>query len=1467
MTIAIQSALVRIWSTDGQVIGSGFLVTHSHVLTCAHVVNSALGHSQFSKPEMPVSIDFPFVAPRQMKTAVVHFWLPKQNDETGDIAGLELVESAPEGTLPIRLVTASDVWKHPFRAFGFPVNHDNGLWASGVLRDRKVNGHVQIEDTKTPGIRVQPGFSGAPVWDETLHGAVGMIVTAERRAENKIAFIIPASILVESWPDLRIWTMPPNPYRGLKAFDQEDADLFFGREQFVEQLQTAVTHKPFVAVIGPSGSGKSSVVFAGLLPKIDKETAVVSFRPSSQPFRALADALMTLWQPDLQGNARLDEARILADKVASSERQLVEVINDSLRRDVDHSRLLLVVDQFEELYTLCPEPQIRSAFADCLLTAVQSQAQQNQVSFTFLMVMRADFMGRATEDRLLSQALQNATYILGPMTREELATAVEKPAQTAGVQFELGLVTRILDDVGNEPGNLPLLEFALTLLWEQQKNSLLAHAAYEAIDHVEGALAQYAERQFASLNSQDQGQARFVFTQLIQPGRSTEDARRQATLSEIGEGNWDLIIKLADARLIVTNRRETGEEIAEIVHEVLIRRWKRLQEWMNEERRFREWQERLREAMRQWKAANKDEAALLRGSLLAEAEGWLQERDVQLQSPEERVFIEKGVIFRESVHLTQIRRRNAVLAASLIVTVLFVVLGLFSYGQSQDLAVEGTRAAENEGTAVANAHLANAESTRAFENEGTAVANSMALATEVYIRQQAEEEAISAQLISEAESERAEREALLSRSRELAAVSLSILDEDAELSLLFALEAVETAQTMQSEEALRRALVASRVRYRFPGRANNTQGLAWSPDGSMLAISDPEKSLTIWDVADQQVLKSITVDTNSYLSTIEWSPKQEFIALLLSNNKLVVWNLLEGEIKLEIEGYTDSIDNLIWSPEGDRLVFTGCTLLEEEEISCSESDIYMLAIEINEEPILIDRVECNDDRGICRIHDISWDPDGTYIAAGLSDGTMWLWDTRRNADTAQRIDFAEFGIYSLDWQPNGQNIALMGYELLRIWNPVTERVEKTAPTYVSGSLSTANVEWSYDGHWLLYNDQNHKIRMWEPDTGEMYLLTGHADKIEAIQWQPHGNLLASASHDGEVLIWDTGINRDSSMTVLKRGLAYWVNSVDWHPSSQILAFDHYGLELWNVNTKEWITINDARPYEAVVWSPEGDRLAFASSDNSIHIWNMVEREEILILTGHTDIILDIDWNPDGSQLVSASGDHTVIIWDTGSGARIKTIKPDGQENRGNIPGCVDWSPDGKFLAFSLAQPELWIWNVSQNIGNKIEVSERDLVYDVAWNPNGTQIATASGDLKVWDSITGSLVFTNFGSDQPFVDVKSVAWHPDGYHIAFGDTGGMIRTWDTKSHQSSLLSGHQGEVISLAWSPNGNLLASGSRDFTARVYLTNINDLIALGKEHISWYVFPNGERFQRTILLEENEQYLGESITEETFDP
>ncbi|NET47732.1 MAG: hypothetical protein F6K09_03205 [Merismopedia sp. SIO2A8] len=443
------------------------------------------------------------------------------------------------------------------------------------------------------------------------------------------------------------------PYRGLSQFNEQDAEFFFGRERFIfgeEQSKTgllkAVHTQPLVAVIGSSGSGKSSVIAAGLIPQLRLEGnwLIDIFRPTSKPFQKLASALIQWLEPNLSNTGQSIEAGKITKSIIQGHLTLSQVVSDILRIN-SGKRLLLVIDQFEEIYTLCSSEK-QYQFINLLLDAI------NVGNLALVLALRADFYGYVLSHRPFRDALQRFTpQLLSSMNRKELQSCIEKPLEKSGVSLEAELTQRILDDVGEEPGNLPLLEFALFELWNNQQNGKLTHSIYDKIGGVKKAIANHAEKVYGQLNEIQQKQAQYIFTQLVCPGRGTEDTRRLATRSEIGVENWDLVNHLANyreystdyqARLLVTGWDEgKNENTIEIIHEALILEWKRLQAWMTEDRKFRTWQESLRFLIQSWENSGRDKNALLRGLLLVEAKTWLKQRALNISAPEKE-FIQKS---------------------------------------------------------------------------------------------------------------------------------------------------------------------------------------------------------------------------------------------------------------------------------------------------------------------------------------------------------------------------------------------------------------------------------------------------------------------------------------------------------------------------------------------------------------------------------------------------------------------------------------------------------------------------------------------------------------------------------------------------------------------------------------------------------------------------------------------------------
>ena len=420
------------------------------------------------------------------------------------------------------------------------------------------------------------------------------------------------------------------PYRGLFNFSPNDAKFFFGRDVFIEELFTAAKNNSFIPLSGASGSGKSSLILAGLVPKLEQtgNWKFTHFRPGNEPFHALAKALLPLFQPDLNGTEQLKQSRQLAEYLIEGSVLLKDVFAQ-IESNCPNYRVLLIADQFEELFTLCADKKVRQSWLDLLLACFQYTPPNLQLPPVLVATMRADFLGNALAYRPLADILNADIQLVGAMNREELLEVIEKPAAIMGVKFEFGLAERILDDVKNEPGNLALLEFALTELWDEKTGELLTHAAYEKIGKVEGALSKYAEAVYLKLSPTEQEQARQIFIQLVNPDEDNNHTRRRVYREQIGEANWDLVIRkggLADSRLVVTNRSSDERETLEVVHEALIRHWTKVQGWLNQDRLNLSKQREIEDAALYWDKSGKKADYLVSNKRLREAKDFQKEQ-------------------------------------------------------------------------------------------------------------------------------------------------------------------------------------------------------------------------------------------------------------------------------------------------------------------------------------------------------------------------------------------------------------------------------------------------------------------------------------------------------------------------------------------------------------------------------------------------------------------------------------------------------------------------------------------------------------------------------------------------------------------------------------------------------------------------------------------------------------------------
>jgi len=475
-----------------------------------------------------------------------------------------------------------------------------------------------------PGAELTPCFLFLSTWIDLRGGPDGLVAAEALDALDRAIEARAAPPLHED-SDFR--TVEHSavicPYRGLQIFREEDTAFFAGRNAFVSHLFDFTRGKDLVAVVGPSGSGKSSVVQAGLLPRLRRNLPpadtwdAVTFTPGKDPWHRLASALIPLLEPGMTETDQLTEAQKLGKRLGAGDARLDAVISRVIQKSNGTGRLLLVADQFEELFTLTPASDQRP-FARTLLSAL------GNAPFSLLITLRADFYGQMIAlDREMSDRLPPAQLNIGALTQAELRESIVAPASLVGLEFEPGLVDRILAEVGSEPGRLPLVEFALTELWQRREANKVTNKAYDDIQGVTGALARRAETEFESLTPEEQTAARHLFSRLVRvarPEEGAEDTRQRADLSDADTVEKSVAYRFAGSRLVVVGTTQAGASTVEVAHEALIRSWERLRIWLNEDREFLLWRQRLDQAFLDYLRHGHSEEYLLSGAQLREAE-------------------------------------------------------------------------------------------------------------------------------------------------------------------------------------------------------------------------------------------------------------------------------------------------------------------------------------------------------------------------------------------------------------------------------------------------------------------------------------------------------------------------------------------------------------------------------------------------------------------------------------------------------------------------------------------------------------------------------------------------------------------------------------------------------------------------------------------------------------------------------
>ena len=1208
------------------------------------------------------------------------------------------------------------------------------------------------------------------------------------------------------------------PYKGLNYFDEADADLFVGREgltvKLVERVLSLISSREverFLAIVGASGSGKSSLVRAGLVSALRWNKACTDWHihvltPTPHPLESMATTLTP------QSNS-VTTITTLIDDLAHDPRSL-QIFAKRIVGSKNGSRLLIVVDQFEEVFALCRSEEERASFIANLLTAASEVDGPTVVVIT----LRADFYAHCAGYIQLRGALAKQQDYMGAMNEDELRRAIEEPPRRSRWEFEPGLVDLLLHDVGHEPGALPLLSHALLETWQRRRGRTLTLSGYASSGGVRGAIAETAETVYSDqFTHEQQIIARRIFLRLTELSDeiSATDTRRRAKFNDLilkpeeAASTHMVLNALADARLIITS-----EDSAEVAHEALIREWPTLRGWLEDNREGLRLHRQLTEAAQEWMATRREREMLYRGIRLAQARELASSHEADMNELEreflqasiqasERELAERETQRQRELELQRQRAEEHVQAANRLRLRNRFILAIASISLILALLAWRFSLQSNENAAQAQKNLSVAQA-----NAATV----------------------------EAERQRAEREGRFARAREWAVAALNNLNVDPELSILLALQAVnETTETDQlvlpeAENALHQSLLASHVRFTIPAHTDRVAGIAYSPDGKRLATAGQDGTAKVWDVSSGEEIFSIDIAQQGRVNAIVYNADGRRLATASDNGKAQIWDALTGKELLTLHGHTDEVWSVAFSPNGKHVATASIDGTAKIWNANTGELILMFASQVG-----------------C-VGSVAFSPDGIRAVTASCDNSLAkVWDINSGQELLT-VSTPEDEFTNAIFSPDGAQVAFGNY----IWDAVTGKL--LFP--LSGHTNIVhNVVYSVDGKRLATTSRDRTVRVWDAATGEELLtLWGHKAPVYPVAFSSDGKHLATGDEAGVVRIWD--ITPDQELLMLTNPTGTEVGRILFSPdgSHLFVAYEYTSsggsfpgspglVRILNVTAgEEILTLPDLNIIVGqMAVSPDGSLLAASTRDPTPKVWDAATGREVLKLWGHTGNVFGIAFSPDGKHLATGSPeDNTAKVWDVATGEVLITLT-------GHEDGVfsVAFSTDGTRLATTSWDRTAKVWDLASGQVVSTLTGHTDDVNDVAFDPNGNYIATASrdGTARLWDPATGQELFTLRGHTST---VSALNISPDGTRLATASTDGTVKLWETATGK---------EVVTLpgnptvAFSPDGTRLATGSRGpkerGLLRLYLLKIEDLMALARSRVT-----------RSLTTDECQKYL-----------
>jgi WD40 repeat protein len=1175
-----------------------------------------------------------------------------------------------------------------------------------------------------------------------------------------------------------IWRQ--SPFRGLEAFEFEHAAIYFGRgalvakatEQLASQMRAGTA---FLLVSGASGSGKSSLVNAGLIPPLMKPQRIqgaaiirrLAFRPSQGGNDVILGLVEALTQkpssPDIGLPELLGPGQSAAD-LAKHLRAAVDepgfAFSGALGRVTQQGRasgrvlayeeakLILAIDQLEELFTATGIPtQDQRLFIRLLGGLARSRA------VWVVATIRSDFWHRAAEiPELIALCAGNGRIDVAAPSQAEILEMIRNPALMAGLSFgvhgrtHLGLDAVLAQDAASEPGVLPLLSFTLEALYAEdvQKSGghVLSHATYENLGGLEGAITKRADEVVASLPETTRKALPRVLRSLATVSGGERIAAARSVPRDtfaLGSDARAIVDALTKERLLVASS-EGAVPTVRFAHEALISNWGRARNQLIADRRDLETRALVERQQARWAAAPPESrrALLLRDPDLANAID-LDKRWGDELPPQFRDFVARSVAAAQAA----LRRRRALIAA-----VIFCLAGLTmaSFG-----ALYIAEAQRNQALITQSKTLA--------QNSSTAVADG---------------------------------NAALGVSLALAGLPQQINTPDRPF-------------VSAAEYALEDAFDSRRDRFILSGHTGTVWSAAYSPHGERVVTASDDNTARVWDAATGATIAVLKGHEGRVWMAV-FSPAGNRVATASDDKTARIWDAATGATIAVLQGHQGAVSAVAFSPDSKRIA------------TASDDDTARIWNGTTGELIAVLRGH----RG--PVNSVAFSPDGTTVVTASADDTARLWNAADGAPIATLQGHRGF-VDSAQFSPDGARVVTASWDkTARVWDAHSGKLIATLSGHENFVLAAA---FSPDSKSVVTASADNTAMVWNAESGAMLTqIKGHEGWVVSAIFAPNGERVLTASNDGTARLWSA---KNGTPNGVFRGHQGFLNSAVFSPDGTHVLTASYDktARLWDTDPRDFITSyeGDTEYLNTAAFSPDGKRIVTASDDKTARIWDAATGKQLMVLK-HDDAVHNAAYSNDGKHILTASGDNIVRIWDAESGELIQMLR--GHTER---LWAAAFSPHGKRVISGSWDRTARIFDVATGKTLVVLRGHEGVVSAVGFSPDGKRVITGSWDrtARIWDASSGALLVTLKGHDNR---IASAVFSSDSTRVLTSSEDTTARLWDAASGQLiSIFRGHDKALNSAEFSPDGRRILTSSNDMTARLWDLDTATTIAALRGH------------------------------------